>query len=372
MNILRFAVLALAVASATLAQQPTPAKPQPTPPQGSGTGARWFPAMEKTIETKPTEGESTGTFEFQNPTDLPYEWRDLVGSCTCSSCVVRVGDRRYEMKPKPKELVQIVAGEGGEQRVPVTAIPIGPNEHGELDVNIHTSGLGSKSVTVDVHTTDPNTPMIRLTLTANGQRAVVVEPAEVDLQAMAPGDKKDFTVLVTSPVQPQFTMEMTGKLPPGITAEIDKADRGEATVWTIHGHFEAKNNNNGGVLTFATNIQYAKSISLRVHADVRVPVEVTPGFVAFGQIHKGQKVTQEVRIKPNDGTHPKALAVRLERLSVADKFVQATPRQDGDTIVIDLEIAADAPNGLIRGNLVVDLDHPTVKQMQVLFNGFVR
>lgn len=45
---------------------------------------------------------------------------------------------------------------------------------------------------------------------------------------------------------------------------------------------------------------------------------------------------------------------------------------DGDNLVVHLHIKDGAPGGLLKGELVVELNHPVVKEKRILFNGYVR
>jgi hypothetical protein len=40
--------------------------------------------------------------------------------------------------------------------------------------------------------------------------------------------------------------------------------------------------------------------------------------------------------------------------------------------VVELQVAEAAPAGMLKGELVVELNHPQVKNRRVVWNGFVR
>ncbi len=340
----------------------------------AGPGTTWFPQIEKSLDVDAGQDEAYCIYPFQNPTDAAVEWRELTGSCTCSSAMIRVADRVYAMVPKPKQLLQVVTSTTGEQRVPVTAIPIGPHEHGEVEVHVQVHGhFGPKVVTVDIHSTDPIMPMTKLKLTANAPLAIIVQPSEVELGIVVPSKPREFTATVTSPVQKDFEIIGSDPFPPNMTATYDKVMRDGAAVWTIHGTFEGRDQKAiGGTMRFLTNIAFAKSFTLNVRGTVKMPVEVVPGFVTLGSIHAGSKAVGRFRIQPNDASKIAVLALRLEKLSLPAAFVSVTHRMDGDSIVVEVEVAANAPLGLVRGDVVVEIDHPTEKERRVLFNGFVR
>jgi hypothetical protein len=331
---------------------------------------------------------TAGEFAFANPGDTAIEWRELVGSCACSHMTVQVGDRLYRVKTKPKEMVQLVQAADGEQAMPVTAIPVGPRESGTVGIHVHTAALTAKKiVTVDIHTTDPQTPMVRLQLTVQGRPAIVVEPETVDLQSVAPGSRREFTVIVTSTAKEDFEILDADPFPPDLSATWEKTAANGAGVWTIHGVYEPKklgtiggdvkdvkgaSIKGSGLLRFHTNLASAKSFTVVVHAKVESPIEVIPGFVSFGAIHPGTKEVRDVRFQPNDGTDLEAVSIRLEKLNLPAEFVATRSHKDGAALVVEVEVADNAPKGLVRGDLVVELNHPGVGPQRILFNGFVR
>ena len=81
---------------------------------------------------------------------------------------------------------------------------------------------------------------------------------------------------------------------------------------------------------------------------------------------------KEVVFEPNDGFALEATALRFEKLSMAGEFVTATSRKDGNKLVVELQISDQAPTGMLKGDLVVELNHPLVKDKRIMFNGFVR
>jgi hypothetical protein len=114
-------------------------------------------------------------------------------------------------------------------------------------------------------------------------------------------------------------------------------------------------------------------ITVRISAAILGPLEVKPGtFLTLGMIRKGQKRVEKVTFEPNDDSDLDATSIRLENLTMDPKFVTATKSKDGKKLIVELEISSDAPTGLLRGDLVVDLNHPAVPSRKILFNGFVR
>jgi hypothetical protein len=89
-------------------------------------------------------------------------------------------------------------------------------------------------------------------------------------------------------------------------------------------------------------------------------------------VQKGKTGSAKVTFTTVDGKNLEATAMHVENLNVPEKFVTLRASKDGANLVVELEVAADAPLGLIKGDVVIDLDHPVVKQRRILFNAFVR
>lgn len=376
------ALAALLLALPCTAQQPSPAVPpqQPDKNVAAATKPVWVETPSQQLDVLAGATEVVGTFAFANPSDKAVEFREVNVSCTCSSSTFRVGDRTFVVIPKPRQMLEVLQSEEGEKRVPITAIPIGPRQRGEVDMHMTVQSSGeSKAVSMDIHTTDPAWPMIHLSIQAVGQRALIVEPEEIDLGTMEPRAKKEFEVKVRSKVLKDFAILEGSKLPPNVTATWEKEMVNGSAVWTVRGTYTAVDQKAPGeiqsdaaILKFLTDAGNEKSFNVRLNAKIGRAVEVVPTFVSFGQIRIGTKRTESIRFTRADGKATSILAARFENLSLPERFVSASIRMDGGVAIVDVSIAEDAPRGLVRGDLVVDLDHPTVAQQRVLFNGFAR
>lgn len=339
------------------------------------SGHDWFPERELNQQMKPGQEDAVGVFRFKNPGDKPVEWKQMLGSCTCTSAKVRVADRNYELQPKPLQLFRVTGSGDAVHKEPVASIPIAAGESGEVEVHMAMHGaVGAKSVSLDIHTSDPEVPVIKLQLTAAGLTAITVSPLEVELGTVSCGEQRDFSVTVTSAAQPDFEIIGNDPFPKDLTAAAEKAIKDGAAVWTVRGRYAptSASATGGGNLKFDTNIKGAESFTIRVRAIVKMPIECKPSLLQLNKVRAGQGRTEKIVVEANDGTDLAATAVRIEGLTIAERFVKVSSKKDGKNVVVELEIAPDAPTGLVRGDIIVELNHPTVKQQRVLFNGFVR
>lgn len=354
---------------------PTPT-PTPTPNQVPNT---WFPVTDLDLGDYVGADHAVGTFKFKNPNNAQVLWRSLQGSCTCSRAVIRIGDRRYELSKGQhgSELVRVAKdATGKESREVVQQIEIGPEESGELDVHLEIPNVpGPRQAYLDVHTTDEKLPQFKLKWQATSKQLFLVSPSEVSLNKMTWNETKDFTVTVSSPMHPDFNITRMDDAGTVFDVHWEKGEAGGRKTWTIQGKYGPVGSDvaGGGVLKFYTDVQGQASFTVRVVAMVQGPMEIKPGaFMALGLIHSGQELAKEVVFEPNDGTKIEATALQFEKLTIPDKFVSVNSHNDGNKLVVEVVVSKEAPSGLLKGELVVDLNHPQVKQRRILFNGFVR
>ena len=382
-------VAALALGSLLSAQEVQPKKipdaaPEkaplhvPAPTAGAKSDNSWFPVTDLDLGTFFGHEEAVGPFHFKNPKNKAVDWKNLTGSCTCTKAVIKLGERRYELVSKPeKQLVRVTKNaSGAEVREVVQQLTVEAGEEGTVEVHMEMHGVtGPRQASLDIHTTDENLPQIKLKWHATGAQMFVVSPAEVNLNKMTWNDTKEFTVTVTSPLQRDFNIKRMDDAGKGFDVTWEKSMNGDQATWTIHGKYGPIDGEaaGGGVLKFYSDIQGETSFLVRVMAFVQGPLEVKPGgFLPLGQIKKGVELKKEIVFEPNDGTILKATKLSFDKLSMAEEFVSVSQRNDGGKLILELVISAQAPQGLMKGDLVVELDHPLVKEKRIMFNGFVR
>lgn len=342
-------------------------------------GNSWFDATNLDLGTFFGQGEAVGKFKFKNPSDQAFEWTHLAASCQCAQAIVRVGDRTYKLssKPNPNRLLRVTSPAGQpEQTEQVPSIPIAAGETGEVEVQLNMSNIsGPKHATLDIHSTDPQVPQTKLSFHATGAKLFSVSPEEVNLNKMTWNETREFTVTVVSPMYEDFNITGMDDAGEAFDVSYEKSNAGGRATWTIHGKYGPVSGEvaGGGVLKFRTDINHGASFLVRVLAFVEGPLEVKPGgFLTLGLIRKGKSLTREIVFEPNDGVDLQAESLTFEKLTMSNEFVSATPRKDGNKLIVDLAVSDKAPTGLLKGDLVVQLNHPLVKEKRIMFNGFVR
>lgn len=384
MALFLFAPLALGCSLMAQDQKPDATDKVPTPravtPQaGPATGGNtWFPVTNQDLGTFFGTGEAAGVYHFKNPTDQTIEWRQLTGSCQCTRAKVTVGGRLYRLtsKPNPNRLMRVtqVPGQPDQEEL-VQQISIGPGEEGDVEVHLDMNGItGAKQASLDIHTSDPTLPQIKLNFHATGAQLFTVSPSEVNLNKMTWNESREFSVTVVSPLQKDWRILRMDPAK-GFDVSWEKQTNNDNTAWLIKGKYGPVDGETagGGVLKFYSDVNGSASFTVRVMAMVQGPLEVKPGgFLTLGLIRQGSELVREISFEPNDGIKLEATELRFEKATLASEFLSVTQRQDGDKLVVELHISDKAPKGLVKGDLVVALNHPLVKEKRIMFNGFVR
>ena len=357
---------------------PQPPVPQQQPKPGSMPGNSWFAVTELDLGTFFGEGEATGVLRWKNPSDKAVEWKNLSGSCQCLHATIRVGDRTYELRPKQSTpLVRVKNGANGQKETePVTAVAIEAHEEGEVEVHLDMQNFtGPKMATLDIHTTDPGQPQVRLKWNATGATLFSIAPQEINLNKMTWSETREFTASVTSPMYKDWNITRMDDAGKAFDVKFEKVMNGDTATWSIKGKYGpvGADTAGGGVLKFYTDIRNEMSFTIRVMAFVQGPLEVKPGgFLTLGMIPKGKALKKEIVFEPNDGTKLEMTGFHFEKTSVTAEILAVTAAKDGDKLVVSIEVSDKAPVGLLKGDLVIELNHPLMKEKRIMFNGFVR
>ncbi len=375
------AVAQVAPVKPTKVLKPNPvgvSRPQLQRNQSARGGNSWFPVTVRELGTFYGQGEAIGTFNFKNPHDDAIEWRSLQPSCQCASAEITIGDRIYRVIAKPtKRVVRVTKRAGQPDKLEnVRSITIGPGEEGVVETRLNMHNItGVKSATLDIHSTDPVEPQCKLTFRATGAELFTISPKEVNLNKMTWNETREFKVVVSGSATKDWEILGMDNADDAFDVKWEKTGTGQVTSYTISGKYGPVNGETGGggVLKFRTNLNGSASFNVRVLAFVQGPLDVKPGgFLTLGLIRKGKTITKNILFEPNDGFDLKATDLVFEKTSLAKEFITATQRKDGDKLIIELSVANNAPTGLVKGELVVKLNHPLIKEKRIVFNGFVR
>lgn len=351
-----------------------PAQAAGTPPAAAATSP-WFAATHADLGVG--SGVVRGTLEFRNPLDHAVAWRGLTGNCACSRATLRLGDATYELRQQPvaNQLVRIQPpSEGVEQVVPVAEIPIPAGAAGRIEVELSLNGIvGAKQAMLDIHTDDPAMPHVRLTFAATAAARFQVSPSEVTLGSMRWDETRPFEVTVVADAADWRILRMDDV--PGGSATWTKSAVDGRRAWTIRGSYGPLTAQQAGATqwTFHTDLDGGATFSVRLLAEVVQPIAVRPGkFLGLGLVVPGAVIEREVTLAAADGKDLRATSVGFANLSLPATAATATVREDGAQVVVTVRITAPMARGRVQGDLVVELDHPLVREQRIPFQAFVR
>lgn len=126
-----------------------------------------------------------------------------------------------------------------------------------------------------------------------------------------------------------------------------------------------------------TNDPETPRINLVMKAEVRPYVGADPGYARFNYVQGEQTGIISQTIWAPDGTDLEIVAVEnpYSHITVAQRPATEEEKlgeKRGKQWRLDIEILADAPIGALRDYIVVEVDHPKQKKLQIPVSGFVR
>lgn len=350
----------------------------PSAPQSQSNP--WFDKLRLDLGTFLGDEKATGKFAFRNPTGAEQKFTNVVGSCSCTRAVFKIGERVYSLDKEPvaNSLHRLEKRDGQEVKERVSHITINPGETGEIEVQMDMHGVrGPKEATLSIQTSDQATPQISLAWAAVGAIYFEVNPPDVHLNEMTWNDKKDFQFEISSPLKEDFNVTGHDDLPQGVKLAYEKTTRNGRAVWVVKGTYGpgVDERANGAVLNFKTDLD-GKKVEARLVAFVKGPLTVDPGgFISLGFVPINETKSKVIKITPSDDFDLKADRIEFEDLQVpkgSEDKLTAVPSKDGKTLIVTLTVAAGMPRTTIRGKLKVHLNHPMAPMKEFLFNGFVR
>ncbi len=323
-----------------------------------------------------------GLFKFKNPHKIAIQFSSFNGSCQCAKAVIRVGDRTYTLSktPKPNTLHRIDLKDGAEVKVLVSRINVEPEQAGEVEVHMEMAGIqGVKEASLQFATTDKKHPLLLLKWEAMGVKLFNIRPADFFLNDIKWEDQKVFRFQISSSVKKDFKLLGHEPLPGHIKIKKKQIQLPDGTpAWEVSGTFgpKADPGAGGAAIKFKTDLD-DKTVTLNVVANILGPISINPGtFMPFGRIRNGEGAERKITISPNGDFNLQVEKIEFRKLKIDRKYLEVQHKKDGKDLVISLRVLPGAARKkrmtLVRGVMVVHLNHPAVKSKNISFNGILR
>ena len=354
----------------------------PVPIRQIKTGApnAWFDRTKLFMGEFLNKEKVEGKFSFKNPSGKAVSFKNFQGSCQCAQATITVGDRVYELTKKPvaNSLHRVEAGADGRvTRTRVTHVNIEPEESGSIVVEMEMGGMqGYKDASLAITTTDTTMKHVTLGWQAKGVKLFNIIPNDVFLNNMKWGDSRTFSFVVESEVNPDFKLLDHEELPSYVKVEKKLIDRPNGKkAWKVDGTFgpNADPKSGGASIKFKTDWK-DREVQLNVIATVTGPINITPGtFISFGKIRKGDGAERKITITPNGDFKLGVQKVEFVDTTLDKKYLTAQVEHQGKDVVVTVKISKEAKGAfLVRGKLILHMDHPAIGAKKFNFNGILR
>jgi len=301
-------------------------------------------------------------FPFKNPTAEPHVIKVMQKTCACAMAWL-VWDG--------KEVNYL--------DVAVHPITVPPGGEGGIKVLLDMTGIrGLKDGTVTMVTDDPQTPSTTVKYQATGVHYFEVTPPSLSFGELSWKEHKEFSFTVTSSHVKQWSILKIGTLPEGI--RLQEPQRSEADgkiVYKVSGTIgpDLPPGPAGGTVRLHTDFKDFV-IEVMVAADVKQPYTIAPkGFFSFGLVRQAKGSPERlIEIENKDPEHRlELLGAALEDLNRPSKHYRLEVREGtAGKIELVMQIRPGAPQGLIRGNIVLRLSHPKAPRQVIGFSASVR
>ncbi len=282
------------------------------------------------------------TFKFQNRGDAELIIEKVRASCGCTAALA--SDKN---------------------------IPAG--SEGSIDVTFDSTGKkGPFRKTISVTSNDPARPEVRLTVSGTiltvlnvepaflsfGNRLKKGEPAEQRIRLWRT-DKKPFKLVEAKSDWPFLQIE--------VKPDSEAGRNGYEITARISG--DAKPGRHNGSITVATDIPKARQHTVRFFAQILGDLRVQPKFAVLGTVTPGTEVRRKLRVSNQNSETP----FKITSIQSPLPFISAeiSPIEEGKLYELEIVLSPKAPEGTIRGNIVLKTDLKSEPTLNVPIYGFV-
>ena len=347
-------------ALAALVAAPLPAAPV-TAPEGRITFAKTFHDEGKVFEGS----KLTHLFKFKNESEVTYLMDHLAKTCACAKAWLIQGGEEIEYT-----------------KVAMEPRKLPPGGEGAIKVLLDMTGIHSlKDGTATLRFTDPAGGHIHQTVKfqATGMSYFKVEPPSLTFTKMRWDEKKDFSFTVSSPhVEKWSITDWKSGLPAGVTLAEPEIRQGEkGPVYTFKGTLGPglKPGVGGGTIKLETDFDKIRFIEFSLLADVVSPLEISRNHLGFGVVRQRRGKTLSFTLTCKDEKHPlQFVRARLTKLNRRLKYLdlQVEEKKPGREYRISLTLKRLIPKGFCKGEILLELSHPFLKEQRVDFGAIVR
>ncbi len=248
-----------------------------------------------------------------------------------------------------------------------TKAKLAPGESADLAVTFDTRfEKGHRSRMITVYTNDPANPAAILTM--EGEIKVVLEalPSEVNFGTVRRATEQTRQVKLVYTGEGPFKLQSISNASPNIKVTAAPAkDGGPGQVIEVS---LLKGMPTGPFYDSVQLVTNQKKVALPVFGRIAGDLSAEPPQVSFGIVPRGRGAARVLRLTNSGQRLLKVLSVSSSSPSVAAKAEETKP---GKEYKITIELSRRAPQGQVRGRLLITTDDPQEKSLSVFFYGIV-
>jgi len=329
------------------------------------------------------EGEVLShTFKMKNIGEGPLLIAQAKPTCGCTVGRVQVQD------------------ESGEWMAYEMNTPIPPGADFEIEARLNTRNKKNLAHSkINVFSNDPR-GVVTVELKATLSTYFTTTPGNINFDEVSVSDTRSGSVTVSGKGGEPFLLTVEDRpVPEGLSVElepVDPNDEGKAAVWKVNVALGAGAREGrigypinlisdrviDGAPVQADGSDTVYTTTVMVNALVKGLISHNPQYLSFGLVRPGYTQTRSLRIENNDPnfTFPPA-KVRITQAGSDEEspFAQyfshvVRPSSDGNALDVELTLNGmpDDMNGSFQGKLVVETQHPSKPEVEVLFSGVCR
>jgi hypothetical protein len=246
-----------------------------------------------------------------------------------------------------------------------------PGSEGTISAIFDTTKFfGEKVKQITVHSNDPVTPV--LTLTLQGEIAVEVEvnPAQLYLGKIRRGASTTHAIELLHDASKPIAITNVATDSPLVAVQTEDLEKqgkkGKKLLVTLKK--DAPLGRVSTEINVTTTSQKRPSLSIPVFGQIEGDLVVTPSQVSFGVVRKGDNKEHSLSIKSR-ATKP----IRLVKTqsSTPTVIAELATVKDGEEYNLTLKVNSESTPGQIKGEVQVFTDHPTEKVLTIPVYGML-
>jgi hypothetical protein len=248
-----------------------------------------------------------------------------------------------------------------------TKVKLAPGDSSELAATFDTRfEKGHRWRTITVYTNDPSNPAT--TLTMGGEIKVLVEavPSEVSFGTVRRGTEQNRQVKLVYAGEGPLHLNSIASASPNIKVSTVPT-KGDSASQVVEISL-LKTMPAGPFYDTVQLVTPQKTVIVPVFGRIAGDLDTEPPQVSFGIVPRGRGAERILRLT-NSGQRPvKVLSISSTSPNVAAKVEETKP---GKEYKITVELSRGAPQGQVRGKLLITTDDPQEKSLSVSFYGIV-